>query len=125
MSVTAKLTLGAAKVIRILINLLAEGEANLNAPPENREAYREARMALYLAFFAERDESGKIVYEHRDSRSSRGIAPYDPREGSKQSKPPEKIRKIPRVSPPSNRRIDVAVTHRELEHPANLTRKSR
>jgi hypothetical protein len=125
MSDTAKLSSRAAKVIRSLMNLLAEGEANWKASPEDREAIREARTALHLAFFVERDDSGNIVYENSVRRSCRGISPYDPREESRPSKPLPEIKKSKKGSVPSQRSIDVARTLGKMIHRNDLKKKRR
>jgi hypothetical protein len=89
----AKPSLAAIKVLREVMRELAERESDWKLSPEKREANREARTAIHLKFFANRDEAGNVVYEHTDPRTCHGISPYDPREGTQPANGTSKVKR--------------------------------
>jgi hypothetical protein len=116
-----KLSPGAAKLLRAFMNRLAEEETRTS--PQEQETLREARIAIWLAFFAKRDDAGKIIYEHRARRSGRGITPNDPREAADLEMPAAKKKKPGRKSRLSRRAIDLAQTYIALTSRRVMTKR--
>ena len=112
---------GAAKLVRDFVNELAEREAG--ASGQLRETIREARNFVWLACLANRDESGKIVYERPVPRNSRGISPYDPHERANCSKPSNESLRSKRRSTPGKRAVDVAKTYIALTNPKVIRKR--